>query len=61
MATGVIDMLYNYNGGVNLYSRTDNLINQKEQFSYDLPNRLTNWDVHQSSTNNPRRAGYIHH
>jgi RHS repeat-associated protein len=32
-------------------SRGDNLINQKEQFTYDTQNRLTNWDIHNATSN----------
>ena len=58
-ASGVMDMAYVFNDQGNLYTRTDNRINQTEQFGYDLLNRLTNWDVHQSSTNNLLKANSI--
>ena len=54
-----MDMAYVFNDQGNLYTRTDNRINQTEQFGYDLLNRLTNWDVHQSSTNNLLKANSI--
>jgi RHS repeat-associated protein len=50
-AVGVVDLAYVFNDQGNLFSRTDNRINQREQFAYDGLNRLTNWDVRQASTN----------
>ena len=51
-ATNVVDLSYDYNGGMNLFSRTDNRIHQTEQFGYDALNRLTSWDLYTKNTNN---------
>lgn len=48
-ATGVENMGYVFDTKGNLYSRTDSLTNQKEQFTYDGMNRLTNWDVYKNN------------
>jgi RHS repeat-associated protein len=58
-AAGVVDMSYVFDTNGNLFSRTDALTNQKEQFGYDALNRLTNWDIHQSTTNNLLKANSI--
>jgi len=44
-ASGVEDMSYSFDSKGNLSYRTDNQTIQKEQFTYDGMNRLTNWDV----------------
>ena len=56
---GVVDMSYVFDSKGNLFSRTDALTNQKEQFGYDVLNRLTNWDIHQNSSNNLLKANSI--
>lgn len=48
---GVVNYSYGYDTKNNLEYRSDNLIAQKEHFSYDLQNRLTNWDIMNSTTN----------
>ena len=58
-AAGVVDMSYVFDTKGNLFSRTDALTNQKEQFAYEALNRLTNWDIHQNSTNNLLKANSI--
>jgi len=58
-AVGVVDMAYIFDTKGNMYSRTDNRINQTEQFTYDPLNRLTNWDVHQTSSNSLLKANSI--
>jgi len=51
IATGVVNYGYGYDTKNNLEYRSDNLIGQKERFTYDTQNRLTNWDILNSTTN----------
>jgi hypothetical protein len=44
-AAGVVNYGYSYDAKNNLEYRSDNLIGQKEKFTYDTKNRLTNWDI----------------
>jgi len=44
-AAGVVNYGYSYDVKNNLEYRSDNLLGQKEHFSYDTQNRLTNWDI----------------
>ena len=48
---GIVNLSYVFDTKGNLFSRTDALTNQKEQFAYDALNRLTNWDIRQNTTN----------
>jgi len=48
-ATGVVNYSYSYDAKNNLEYRSDNLLGQKDHFSYDTQNRLTNWDIMNSS------------
>jgi len=50
-AAGVVNYSYGYDTKNNLEYRSNNLINQKEQFTYDTQNRLTNWDILNNTTN----------
>ncbi|MDD4968089.1 MAG: FG-GAP-like repeat-containing protein [Paludibacter sp.] len=49
-AAGVVNYSYGYNPKNNLEFRSNNLIHQKEQFTYDTQNRLTNWDIRNATT-----------
>ena len=48
-ATGVASYSYSYDAKNNLEYRSDNLLGQKDHFSYDTQNRLTNWDIMNSA------------
>lgn len=45
-ADGVMNYGFSYDAKYNVESRTDYMTDQKEIFTYDHLNRLTNWDVH---------------
>ena len=51
VAPGVVNYNFGYDTKNNLAYRANNLINQKELFTYDTQNRLTNWDIHDATTN----------
>jgi RHS repeat-associated protein len=51
VAANVVNYSYGYDAKNNLEYRGDNLIGQKEKFTYDTQNRLTNWDILNSATN----------
>jgi RHS repeat-associated protein len=51
IAAGVINYGYNYDAKNNPEYRTDSLNKQKEHFTYDTQNRLTNWDILNNTTN----------
>ncbi len=60
-ASGVVNYSYWYDAKNNLDFRTDNMINQKEKFTYDTQNRLTNWDIRNTATDallKPNNLGY---
>lgn len=44
--SGVEDLFYSFDTKGNLSYRTDNLTNQKEQFTFDEMKRVTNWDLY---------------
>lgn len=48
-SNGIIDLGFSFNNKGNLSYRTDNLTNQKEIFTYDNLNRLTQWDVYKNN------------
>jgi RHS repeat-associated protein len=48
-AAGVVSYSYSYDAKNNLEYRSDNLLGQKDHFSYDTQNRLTNWDIMNSA------------
>jgi YD repeat-containing protein len=43
---GIIRLAYSFDNKANLNSRCDRLTNQKELFTYDGFNRLTNWNIY---------------
>lgn len=51
VANNVVNYGFEYDTKNNLEYRSDNLIGQKEKFTYDPQNRLTNWDILNSTTN----------
>ena len=56
---GVVKYSFGYDTKNNLAYRCDSLINQKEQFTYDIQNRLTNWDIYSTTTNVQLKANSI--
>jgi RHS repeat-associated protein len=58
-ASGVVDYSYGYDTKNNLAYRSNKLINQKEQFTYDTQNRLTNWDIHDATTDALQKTNSI--
>lgn len=57
-ADGIVDMYYEFDDKNNLYSREDKLAQQKEQFHYDVLNRLDRWTVTNNGIDTPFSMEY---